>query len=120
MEQKIRNENSIKAFSIASMVFGILSLVTCCTGILPLTAGGLGILFVVLSHRKGQPLPVMSIVGLVLCIIGILIGLFLTITTLVYMVPILRDPQAYQELNTFYQNNYGISLDEMLNGWNFN
>lgn len=118
MDQKTISKNSITAFSIAALVFGVLSLVTCCTGILPIAAGGLSILFVVLSRRQGQPLPQLSVLGLVLSCIGILLGLFLTTITLVYVIiPMFTDPNAYQELNTFYKTYYGMSLDEMLGGW---
>lgn len=119
MEQQYTQNNSIRSFSIASVVFGILSLITCCTGILPLAAGGLSILFVVLSHRHGKALTPMSLVGLILSVIGITLGLFLTIISIVYVIiPMFTDPEAYQELNTFYQNFYGMSLDEMLGSWN--
>lgn len=119
MEQQYTQNNSIRSFSIASVVFGILSLITCCTGILPLAAGGLSILFVVLSHRQGKALTPMSLVGLILSVIGITLGLFLTIISIVYVIiPMFTDPEAYQELNTFYQNFYGMSLDEMLGSWN--
>lgn len=118
MEQNTVSQNSITAFSIASLVFGILSLVTCCTGILPLAAGGLSILFVVLSHRQKKPLPQMSLIGMIFAIIGMILGLILTVATVIYVIiPLLTDPNAYQELNTFYETYYGVSLDEMLGGW---
>lgn len=118
MERSTVTQNSIKAFSVAALVFGILSLITCCTGILPLTAGGMSILFVVLSHRRAKPLPPMSMVGLILAVIGMVLGLILTTITLVYVIiPMLTDPQAREELNTFYKNYYGMSLDELLGSW---
>lgn len=114
MDAKLINQNSITSFSIASVVAGVLSLVTCCTGILPLIIGGTGIFFVVLSKRKGIPLSTMSIVGAVLCTVGMVLGLFLTVyTTVTIIIPVMTDPAAYQELNTYYQNLYGVSLDEI-------
>lgn len=119
MEQNSVSQNSIKAFSIASLVFGILSLVTCCTGILPLAAGGLSILFAVLSHRQKKPLPPMSLTGIIFAAIGMILGLILTIFTIIYVIiPVMTDPEAYQELNTFYETYYGMSLDELMGNWN--
>ncbi len=119
MEQNSVSQNSIKAFSIASLVFGILSLVTCCTGILPLAAGGLSILFAVLSHRRKNPLPPMSLTGIIFAAIGMILGLILTIFTILYVIiPVMTDPKAYQELNTFYETYYGMSLDELMGNWN--
>ena len=119
MEQNTVGQNSIKAFSIASLVFGILSLITCCTGILPLAAGGLSILFAVLSHRQKEPLPSMSLVGMILAVIGMILGLILTVFTIVYVIiPVMTDPEAYRELNTFYETYYGMSLDELMGSWN--
>lgn len=119
MEQNTVGQNSIKAFSIASLVFGILSLITCCTGILPLAAGGLSILFAVLSHRKKEPLPSMSLIGMILAVIGMILGLILTVFTIVYVIiPVMTDPEAYRELNTFYETYYGMSLDELMGNWN--
>lgn len=118
MNQKTVNQNSIAAFSVASLVFGILSLVTCCTGVGSLVAGGLGILFTVLSKRYGSPMPTLSVVGGILSGIGMALGLFLTIYTLVaVIIPILTDPQAYEEFNTLYQRFYGVSLEDALGGY---
>ena len=41
-------------FTVASLVLGICSLASICTAILPLPLGALGILFAILSYRKGR------------------------------------------------------------------
>uniref|UniRef100_UPI003AB98B88 DUF4190 domain-containing protein n=1 Tax=Waltera sp. TaxID=2815806 RepID=UPI003AB98B88 len=43
-----------KGLSIASMVCGICSLVLCCTGLLSIPTGALGILFALLTRKRGQ------------------------------------------------------------------
>ena len=46
--------NRPEGFAIASLICGILSNICCCTGILSLPVGALGILFAVLTKRKGK------------------------------------------------------------------
>ena len=109
------NNNSIRSFSLASVIFGALSLLTCFTGIFPLIGGGLGILFAVLSRREDRPFASLSWWGVVLSCLGLFMGaMILTFAIVYYIIPMLTDPAFYQEMNTFYQNNYGISLDELL------
>ena len=106
--------NSIRAFSIAALVFGILALITFFTGILPLMAGGMGILFVALSYRKGSPLTPTARAGLYLSILGVLFGVLLLVYSYFAVVqPMMNDPEFYDAMNLYYQNNFGISLDEM-------
>ncbi len=55
---------------------------------------------------------------MIFAIIGIVLGLILTTATVIYVIiPLLTDPEAYRELNTFYETYYGMSLDEMLGSW---
>lgn len=109
------SEKSITAFSIASLIFSILSLPACCTGVFALSAGALSILFLVFAHRKGQPLSTMNRVSLVLSIIGIVLGIaFLAFAIWGVLIPMYTDPDFYQEMNLLYQKTYGISLDELL------
>jgi len=63
-----------RGFAIASMVCGISSLLLCCLGMaLPLAA--LGILFALLSHRKGHYLSGFSITGIVTACSGMVLGI---------------------------------------------
>jgi len=108
------NSKSIQSFATASLIFGILSPLTCFTGFLPLVNGGLSILFAVLSRREDRPFPTMSWWGIFFSVIGIFMGaLILTFVVLYYVIPMMTDPAFYQEMNTYYINHYGISLDDL-------
>ena len=67
---------------IVSMSLGLLSVVACCLGYLSIPIGALGILFAVLSRRKGKPLPRICKTGLVLSIIGMVIGFAMLLLTI--------------------------------------
>lgn len=114
MNQNSMKDNSIQAFSIAALAFGVISLITFFTGIVPLFAGGMGLIFAALSRRKGMALTGAGRVGLYLSVIGIVFGA----TLLLYayytvLLPMMNDPEFYDTMNLYYQNNFGISLDEM-------
>ena len=64
-------------FAIVSLVLGIGSLLTICTGFLPLPMGALGILFAVLSYRRGRRLDSMALTGAVTSCVGLLFSLVL-------------------------------------------
>lgn len=109
------NSNSIRNFATASLILGVLSTLTFWTGILPFVFGGLSILFAVLSRREDRPFPSASWWGIAASCIGLFMGaLILYFAVVSYVIPMMTDPAFYQEMNTFYQNNYGISLDELL------
>ncbi len=71
--------NGYSGFSIASVVFGILSLLTWCTAVLPIPLGALGIIFAFLTYRRGRVTPPLSIVGFLLSCGGFIIGVAFTI-----------------------------------------
>ena len=109
-----QNTNKTSGFSIATIICGILSLATVCTGILPIPLGALGILFAVLTYRKGKKLPSLSRTGICLSCIGMVLGVLLTIYAVATVMPLFTNPEYRQELNTYYESIYGISLDELL------
>lgn len=109
-----QNPPKPSGFSIAALVFGILSLVTLCTGLLPIPLGAMGILFAILTYRRGRKLPSLSLTGLCLSCVGMVFGIALYVYTLVTVMPLLENPEYRKELNTYYESVLGISLDELL------
>lgn len=106
-------------FALAAAILGGLSIISWCTGIIPVSAGAMGILFVTLSHRKGKAFTTLEIIGLSLSCIGLIVGLVFTLTAIITIViPIMTDPTAFEQWNRYYESIYGISLEEILNSYN--
>ena len=103
-----------QAFSIASAVCGLLAVMTCCTVILSLPLGALGILFAVLAHRKGRRMSNTCVTGLTLSIVGLSGAILLMIYSLV-MLPIFMKNETFRtQLDTMTQQMYGIPFTEMM------
>ncbi len=98
-----------KGLSIASMVCGICSLVLCCTGLLSIPAGALGILFAMLTRKRGQRMNSMCIAGIWLSCVGLALGVFITVSSIV---TVFTDPSYMNMLDQMYQQMYGVSLEE--------
>ena len=114
MDQKSISQNSIQSFSVAAAIFGVFSLLTFFTGILPIFTGGMGLLFVALSHRKGSPLTMSGRIGLYMCVIGILLGSMLIMYAyFTVFLPMMSDPEFYHTMDLYYQNNFGVSLEDL-------
>lgn len=110
-------DNSIKAFSFVSVVFGFLGIFTFFTGIIPLFTGSMGLLFVALSCRKGTPLTPNARLGLLLSVISLILGISLLIYSYYAVLqPMMNDPEYYKAMDLYYRNNFGIGLDELFQG----
>ena len=98
-----------RGLSIASMVCGICSLVLCCTGLLSIPAGALGILFALLTRKKGQRMNSMCVAGIWLSCVGLALGIFITVSSIV---TVFTDPSYLNMLDQMYQQMYGVGIDE--------
>lgn len=101
-------------FVAASLMLGIFSVTSCCTGILSLPLGALGILFAILTYRKGQSLNTLSIVGIVLSAIGILSSIIMLVYTFVALPTLMEDESFRQQMNAVSEQMYGIGFDELM------
>lgn len=106
-----------QAFSIASAVCGLLAVTTCCTVILSLPLGALGILFAVLAHRKGRRMSTAGVTGLTLSIIGLTTAVLLMIYTFVMLPVFMKNETFRMQLDTMTEQIYGIPFTEMLEGY---
>ncbi len=110
MNQNMPQENPrYRGLSIASMVCGICSLVMCCTGILSISTGALGILFALLTRKSGQRMNTMCVTGIWLSCVGLALGIFITVSS---MITVFTDPAYYNMLDQMYQQMYGVGIDE--------
>lgn len=72
-----------RAFSIASLVLGILSLVCCCGGFVSFALGVLAIVFAIVARRHLGYFDGMSIAGMTCGIVGAVLGLLIGILSFV-------------------------------------
>lgn len=109
------NSDKLSSLSIASMTLGILSAIPCCMGTLSIPFGALGILFAVLTRRKGQRMHSLSFMGLWLSCVGLFWGIFVLVQSFIQLPQMLNDPAAMSEVNALYQMIYGMNFEEFLN-----
>lgn len=100
-------------FTIASLVLGICSLVTICTAILPLPLGALGILFAILSYRKGRSMDVMAITGIATSSLGLAISVVIYGAIFAMIPSMMRDPDYRDMLNRYSESMYGESYEDL-------
>lgn len=102
-----------QAFTIASLILGLLSVTVGCCGIsLPL--GALGILFALLVRRKGKRMEGTARTGLILSIIGFITGILLTVYAFI-SIPFLMQNDAYREqFNIYFRAGTGMDFEEYL------
>lgn len=98
-------------FGGAAFGCGIAALATTLTGVFPIILGALGLIFTNLSRRRGAGYPSRAKAGMIMSIIGIVIGLFLTINSFIYVVTMMNSEEFYNEINTTYQMLYGEDID---------
>ena len=103
-----------QGFTMASVTCGILSITTCCTGILPLPLGALGILFAVLVYRKGKTLNSACVMGITTSCIGIAVGLMMTVYTFVMLPVFLKNEAFRSQFDNLTQQMYGMDFEEFL------
>lgn len=100
-------------FATASAVLGICSLALLCTLFLPLMAGALGLVFVILSKRRGQKLSPTAVAGLATSLGGVLMSAIITIYLCASSIFLLQ-PENRDYLNQLYEQQYGIGFDEYI------
>jgi hypothetical protein len=102
----------------ASLIMGVLALLTIATGVLPLLFGALGVLFAILSHRKRKPLDTSALLGAVTSAIGLSIAIVMFAITIMMLPTMLKDPEYREQLNSLTESMYGASFDEVMEeGW---
>lgn len=105
-----------QSFGIASLVLGIVSVVCCCLGPVGLVLSVLAIVFCVLDCRRQQRFTGMSIAGLVLGIIGIVLGIYMTISY-AQVAGAMNDPRFAEAMNRLYagdMDGYERIMNEIL------
>ena len=100
-------------FTVASLVLGICSLLTVCTAILPLPLGALGILFAVLSYRKGRHMDTFAVTGIATSCVGLAFSVLIYGAVFAMMPGMLRDPEYRDRLNRYSESMYGQSYGEL-------
>ena len=88
-------------WSVASMTFGILSVITCCFGYSALVLGVISVILAVVSRKNLGYFNGMSVAGLVLGIIGFVFGAAMIITI------IFADESLFEQYREYFDMYYG-------------
>lgn len=100
-------------FAMVSMILGICSLVFLCTIFLPLVIGALGIIFAILSKRRGQKMEGPAVTGVVTSSLGMGVSLIFCIVSLV-SASIMLQPENRHQLNQMYEDSFGMTYEEYI------
>lgn len=103
-----------QGFIIASMICGVLSVTACCTGILSLPLGALGILFALLTCRKGKRMNSTAMTGIVFSAMGIITGVSMLIYSFYTLPDMMRDPAFRSQVDTITEQMYGMDFAEFM------
>ena len=103
-----------QGFIIASMICGVLSVTACCTGILSLPLGALGILFALLTYRKGKKMNGTALTGIVLSTMGIITGVSMLIYSFYTLPDMMQDPIFRNQVDSITQQMYGMDFAEFM------
>ena len=103
-----------QGFIIASMICGILSVTACCTGILSLPLGALGIIFALLTYRKGKRLNGSALTGIMLSIMGIVTGISMLIYSFATLPQMMQDPFFRSQVDSLTEQMYGMDFAEFM------
>lgn len=101
-------------FTIASVICGLMSITACCTGILSLPLGALGILFAALTYRRGKNMNSLSVIGIVSSCAGIFTAILMTVYSFVMMPTLMKNEAFASQLNTLTQQMYGMDFKEFM------
>ncbi len=103
-----------QGFIISSMICGVLSVTACCTGILSLPLGALGILFALLTYRKGKRMNGSAATGIVLSCMGIVTGISMMIYSFATLPKMMQDPFFRSQVDAVTQQMYGMDFAEFM------
>lgn len=103
-----------QGFIIASMICGILSVTACCTGILSLPLGALGIIFALLTYRKGKRMNGSALTGIMLSTMGIVTGISMLIYSFVTLPQMMQDPFFRSQVDSITEQMYGMDFAEFM------
>ena len=98
-------------FTLLSVLAGIFAFMSCSFIFTALIAGGLSILFAILSKGKHSKMHFMAKSGIAASIAGIVFSVIIT-SSVVYLM--FNSPQYREMLNTTYESMYGMTFDEAL------
>lgn len=101
-------------FLIASVICGALSVTACCTGILSLPLGALGILFALLTCRRGKKTNGTALTGILLSTMGIITGVSMLIYSFYTLPDMMRDPMFRNQIDVITEQMYGMDFAEFM------
>lgn len=106
-----RMDNTPSGMAVASLIIGIISIVSLCCPILSIILGALGIIFSLLSRRRKEKISGNAQIGMILSVLGLVLGFLVMIGTVIYVIR-----QAGNENVQKYLKNYEEQYGDEYNG----
>lgn len=101
-------------FATVSLVFGIMALLSSCTGIFSISFGALSLLFAALDSRKGRKKNSSALAGIIMSCIGIASGVFMIIYSFIMLPQTMKDPLFQKQMDSLTEPLYGVSFEEFM------
>ncbi len=103
-----------RGFEYAAFICGLVSISFTCSGFFSLPVGALGILFALLTYRKGKKMQQLSKAGLWLSCTGILFTLILVVISFATITANMKDENFRNMINTMYEQILGVDFEEFM------
>ncbi len=115
VQSEPRPDSGRQAMAIASLILGIASILTCCcTFFVTIPLASLSIIFAVLSRRKGEHMPGMSLAGILTSVTGIILGFFMVFYLIFYTIANWNDPAFRSGFEAGFEQSSGMDFDEAM------
>ena len=107
---------SREKMQMASMIFGIVSLIAILMGF-SMPFGAIGLILVLMS-RNGSPMPPKAVIGLVTSLIGLIFGIMILISSLIIVSNVGYDRllKEFEQYSEYGYDGTEYSLDSLLGG----
>ncbi len=90
------------AYSVASLLLSLMSLVCCCTGAISMLFGILAVVFAILSRRHLGYFDTMALIGLIVGIVGAVFGAF------AFILDLLSATEGFEGIDI--RSDFGVSF----------
>lgn len=111
LERDFMNTPTINTFSKASLVLGIITIVTVFMGVIyiPFITGGIAIILALLSRGRRRSFSTPALIGVITSCVGLVLNVALVVTSLVLYSNV---PEVRNQVNSYLEQMTGIEIED--------